>query len=62
MASTTDLSEIKAEVCQHCHEADFTLEGPRQLFICECCQLGAVRSLRQDFLSLLPPSQTWKQN
>ena len=53
MANTRDLSKIKAEVCKHCQEADFMLEGPRQLFICECCQLGAVRSPRQDFMSLV---------
>ena len=52
MACTADLSTIRAEVCKHCRETDFMLEGPRQLFICECCQLGAVRSLRQDFLFL----------
>ena len=36
------LASIKGEHCKHCGADDFSKKGPRQLFVCDCCQLGAV--------------------
>lgn len=44
MACTGSIAQIKAEFCKHCGKGDYELQGARQMFICECCQFGAVRA------------------
>jgi hypothetical protein len=42
--SVGDLALLRAEVCKHCRKDDYAPQGPRQMFLCDCCQIGAVRA------------------